>query len=77
MIFITSSGEIFLLFFHCQFFFFGTFHYIKKKKEEKLLQGCFWVAMLLLQESIFSGSKILKASNLGYVGKLTVIKWNT
>ena len=37
MIFITSSGEIFLLFFHYQFCFFGTFHYIKKK----LLQDCF------------------------------------
>ena len=37
MIFLTSSGEIFLLFFHCQFCFFCTFHYIKKK----LLQDCF------------------------------------
>ena len=33
MIFITNSGEIFLLLFHCQFFF-STFHYIKKEEKK-------------------------------------------
>ena len=41
MIFITSSSEIFLLFFHCQFCFFCTFHNIKKKK--KVAAGFFFV----------------------------------
>ena len=61
MILITSIGE-FLLYFNVNFF---SFHFIKKKKKEKkkLFQDCFWVALLLLQESIFSGSKILKASS--------------
>ena len=51
MILITSTGEL-LLYFTVIFF---SFHI--KKKEEKLLQDCFWVSLLLLQESIFSGSK--------------------
>ena len=58
MILITSTGEL-ILYFTVIFF---SFH-IKKKRKEKLLQDCFWVALLLLQESIFSGSKILKASS--------------
>ena len=32
-----------------------------------LLQDCFWVALLLLQESIFSGSEILKARLSGKI----------
>ena len=56
VILITSTGEL-LLYFTVIFF---SFHI---KKKEKLLQDCFWVVLLLLQESIFSGSKILKASS--------------
>ena len=41
MIFITSSGEIFLLFFHYQFCFFLYISLIIKKKKKKLLQDCF------------------------------------
>ena len=55
MILITSTGE-FLLYFTVIFF-----SLISKKK--KLLQDYFWVALLFLQESIFSGLKILKASS--------------
>ena len=58
MIFITSSGEIFLLFVHCQFCFFCTFHYIKKKKKKKqccrIISVLSWVALLLLQGSYSS-----------------------
>ena len=51
MIFITSSGEIFLLFFHCQFcFFFLTFHFIKKKKKNSVA-GLFSCAIFMLQEN--------------------------
>ena len=56
VILITSTGELLL--------YLLSFSFSFKKKKEKLLQDCFWVALLLLQESIFSGSKILKASNL-------------
>ena len=42
MIFITSSGEIFLLLFHCQLFF-SLFHYKKKKT---VLQDYFCVPYL-------------------------------
>ena len=38
VIFITSSGEIFLLIIHCQFCFFCTFQYIKKKKKSVIGQ---------------------------------------
>ena len=38
VIFITSSGEIFLIFFHCQFCY---FLYISLYKKKKLLQDCF------------------------------------
>ena len=56
MILIISIGEFLL--YYCQFFF---LYFISKKK--KLLQDYFWVALLLLQESIFSGLKILKESS--------------
>ena len=62
MILITSTGELFLYF----TIIFFSFHKNKKEKE-KLLQDCFWVALLLLQESIFCGSKILKARLSGKI----------
>ena len=68
MILITSTGEL-ILYFTVIFFSFD----IKKN----VVAGLFFLSLLLLQESIFSGSKILKASSSGSVGKLTVIKWNT
>ena len=74
MIFITSSGEIFFLFVHCQFCFF-FFLYISLYKKIKVLQDCFCVPYLL-QESISSGFETYKASSLGSVGKLTERKWN-
>ena len=76
VIFITSSGEIFLLIIHCQFCFFCTFQYIKKKKKNSVA-GLFSCAISLLQESISSGFENFKASSLGSVGKLTERKWNT
>ena len=45
MIFITSSGEIFLLLFHCHFFCLVHFT-IKKKKKKAVLQDCFCVPYL-------------------------------
>ena len=51
MILIISIGESLLYFTVC--FSFVPFHL--KKKE--LLQDCFWVALFLLQKSIFSGLK--------------------
>ena len=75
MILITSLGEFAFIFYY-HFLFFS---YIKKKEKKTVMQDlcCFCVALFLplLQESIFSGLKILKASSS--VGKLTVIKWNT
>ena len=49
MILITSSGEFFLLLFHCQFFFY--FHFIKKKKT--VLQDCCWCLSCLAAEDQF------------------------
>ena len=62
MILITSFGE-FLLYFIVIFLF--SFHFILKKKKvvARLFLGC----LLLLQESIFSGSKILKAKLSGKI----------
>ena len=59
MILITSTGEL-PIYFTIIFF---SFH----KKKKKLLWDYFWVALLLLQESIFSGSKILKARLSGKI----------
>ena len=55
MILITSFGE-FLLYFIVIFYLFSF--YIKKKKNSAA--GLFSCAIFLLQESIFSGSKILR-----------------
>ena len=41
MIFITSSGEIFLLFVHYQFCFFFFVHFTIKKKKKKGAAGLF------------------------------------
>ena len=86
VIFITSSGEIFLLFVPCQFCFFCTFH-IKKKKKKTVLQDCFWcclvcpisaagsflcclVSALFVPGIHFQWIENFKASSLGFVGKL-------
>ena len=55
VILITSTGEFFLYF----TISFSFVSFLKKKK--KLLQGCFCVALFLLQESIPSGLEIYEA----------------
>ena len=54
VIFITSSGEIFLLIIHCQFCFFSTFQYIKKKKK-KSVAGQFLCGPILTAGLFSSG----------------------
>ena len=71
MILITSSSEIFLLFFHCQFCFFFV-HFTKKKKS---VAGLFLCA-IFAAGIIPSGFETYKASSSGSVGKLTERKWN-
>ena len=58
MIFIISFGEIFLLLFHCQFFF-STFHYIKKKKTGQCCRIVVGACPVLLQEFMFQWDRVL------------------
>ena len=55
MIFITSSGEIFLLLFHCQFFFLVHFTINKKKNS---VAGLFLCAIFILQDYMSSGFEL-------------------
>ena len=56
MIFITSSGEVLLLFFHCQFCFFlyiSLYIYIKILLQDCFVLSCVSCFFFFLQESMF------------------------
>ena len=71
VIFITSSGEIFLLLFHCQLFFKYVSLYIYKKKKKRVAKGLFLSCPAFVAGIHFQWIKILRqAVQYKFCGKI-------